>query len=678
MQSPDSKHSAHGHGNQLPRPLYFLWLLIAAAGLVPASFTVPPEIGLDHAWILSINLAVADGRVFGSDYVFNYGPLAFLWTRFGLGISRFVFLAYDLWVWTQLIWLAALAFKRWSVLAAAPFLLALFISSPFTGLITAFCAMLFFGVITGSILALAASGLSALLCFYIKVNYGLILAPLWFALLLLAVSSGKLKWHWAALLAVGWGCLLMGSAFLLNVTLPGYMKAGLYIITGYNDAMSIPIDALDKRVIPVWGILAAFAALTLWNIRSIARNISRAVLYTITALFLFLTFKNGFVRADTQHILVFYACFPVVIGLLALFEPRRPAGILITLMCLALLAGQANPDFRIRDLDLPRLVVSSLWPRTYMTELFDQETAFKKITFTAEHESARYIPPAILSGIQMDSADAVSVDVHSIYINHLPYNPRPMAQSYQAYNHYLDNLNAVKYASDSAPGTIIYQSKTIDRRHPFWDESITKRIMLANYIFFPDSGPIFDETYYLKRYPDIADALKEGRIPSGRSHYEPTGHREGRIPGFLYLKRRDQPLASTYTMDRHESLRFNTPFRVEHADDLLYLTAHVRYSLVGWLRGLFFQPAPIYATLTYANGQKDTFRACRPILETGVLLNKKVSDNEDTAIFFRTLGRANIDVTSITFTTPYPACFSQTILGEIWRLHFNQARGNPA
>jgi hypothetical protein len=266
--------------------------------------------------------------------------------------------------------------------------------------------------------------------------------------------------------------------------------------------------------------------------------------------------------------------------------------------------------------------------------------------------------------------DAVSVDVQSVYINHLHYNPRPVPQSYQAYNRYLDNLNAVKYASGSAPGAIIYQSKTIDRRHPFWDESITKRIMLANYIFFPDSGSIFDEVYYLKRYPDIAGALKEGRIPGGRWHYEPTGHQEGRIPGFLYLKRRAQPLASTYTMDRQESLRFDTPFRVEHADDLLYLTAHIRYSFVGWLRGLFFQPAPIYATLTYANGKKDTFRACRPILETGVLLNKKVSDHEDTATFFRTLGRANIAVTSITFTTPHPVCFRQTIPSEIWRLRF--------
>ncbi|MEI7436708.1 MAG: hypothetical protein WCL16_07880 [bacterium] len=669
MQSQHLEQGAHSHAGKHPLPLYFMWLLIAGAGLVPSVFMAPFQIGLDPSWILSLALAVVDGRAFGSDYVFNYGPLGFLWTRVGPGISRFIFIAYDIWVWAQLVWLAALVFKRWRLAAAAPFLLALFISAPFSGLITAFFAMLFSGVVRGSIMAFAAAGFSALLCFYIKINYGVILIPFWLMVLLVAVFSGKIKWYRAASLALVWSCLLIWSACLLNVTLPGYLKAGFYLIAGYNEAMFIPIDKFDRAVLPAWGILAAFAALTLWNCRSIARNIERVSLYVITALLLFITFKNGFVRADAPHILIFYATSPVVIGLLAIFEPRRPARMLIGLMCFALLAGLANSTFRIRD--LPRSGASMLWPRTYLTELFNPETASQKYAFTLEEESARYIPPTVLSNIQTDSTDAVSTDIQSIFINHLKYNPRPVPQSYQAYNRYLDNLNAVKYASQSAPDTVIYQSKTIDRRHPFWDESITKRVMLTNYRFFPQSGLIFDPVYYLKRYPDIAAAVKDGKVASALEHYEPTGHREGRLPGFLYLKRRAQALACTYAMDRHVSLCFNTPFRVEHADDLLYLNAHVRYSFLGQLRGLLFQPAPIYASLTYADGQTEVFRACRPILETGVLLNKKISDHEDTATFFRTLGRENIEVASITFTTPHPASFRRAIPCDIWRLRFN-------
>jgi len=564
-------------------------------------------------------------------------------------------------------WLCFLVFKRWRFIASGAFLLALFLSSSLMGLVTAFCAMLFLGITTGSTLALVASGISALLCFYIKINYGIILAPLWLASLVLTSFSGKLKWHRAALLVLGWGLMLMGSARLFNVTLPGYLKGGLALISGYNEAMAIPVDVLDRTVLPAWGILISFAALMLWNVRTIIRDPCRVILYTITALFLFLVFKNGYVRADTPHIMAFLACCPVIIGLLALFEPKHTARPLMVLMCLALVAGQANPAFRIRNIS--SYVVSILWPRAYLSELINPEITAKKCTFSSEQESARYIPPTILTSIKTGRVDAVSIDVLSIYINHLHYRPRPVPQSYQAYNGYLDNLNAGKYASPSAPDTIIYQNKTIDNRHPFWDESITKRVMLAQYEFSSDS--IFDEAYYLKRYPDIAGALKEGKIPKGAQwHYEVAGRKEGRLPGFLYLQRRSHPLVATYTMDRKESLKFSTPFCIEHNDNLLYLNAHVRYSILGWLRSILFQPAPIFATLTYDNGQQDTFRACRPILKTGVLLNKKITDNEDTAMFFKSQGRTNAEVVSITFTTPYPSCFRRSIPSEIWKLHF--------
>jgi hypothetical protein len=40
----------------------------------------------------------------------------------------------------------------------------------------------------------------------------------------------------------------------------------------------------------------------------------------------------------------------------------------------------------------------------------------------------------------------------------------------------------------------------------------------------------FDEEWYLREYPDVADAVREGRGPSGRSHYISHGRYEGRRP----------------------------------------------------------------------------------------------------------------------------------------------------
>lgn len=40
----------------------------------------------------------------------------------------------------------------------------------------------------------------------------------------------------------------------------------------------------------------------------------------------------------------------------------------------------------------------------------------------------------------------------------------------------------------------------------------------------------FDEDWYISQYPDIADAVEEGIIPSAHDHYIKSGYYEGRMP----------------------------------------------------------------------------------------------------------------------------------------------------
>jgi hypothetical protein len=46
----------------------------------------------------------------------------------------------------------------------------------------------------------------------------------------------------------------------------------------------------------------------------------------------------------------------------------------------------------------------------------------------------------------------------------------------------------------------------------------------------------FDEAWYLKRYPDIADAIKQGLIPSAREHFISDGYFEGRLPLLIQVE----------------------------------------------------------------------------------------------------------------------------------------------
>ena len=131
------------------RILQFLFLFIAGLVLIPPSLLQSMRLGLDPSWMISLNLAVIDGRMFGTDYIFSYGPLGILWTRIGTGLSRFGFAAYDLWVWGQWIGFFVWVVRRRKLHYGALLLVALFFCSTSMWLLMGFAAVLFVGISTG-------------------------------------------------------------------------------------------------------------------------------------------------------------------------------------------------------------------------------------------------------------------------------------------------------------------------------------------------------------------------------------------------------------------------------------------------------------------------------------------------------------------------------------------------
>lgn len=45
----------------------------------------------------------------------------------------------------------------------------------------------------------------------------------------------------------------------------------------------------------------------------------------------------------------------------------------------------------------------------------------------------------------------------------------------------------------------------------------------------------FDEAYYANTYPDVAEAVRRGQIPSLHHHFYTTGYFEGRKPGLRHV-----------------------------------------------------------------------------------------------------------------------------------------------
>lgn len=39
-----------------------------------------------------------------------------------------------------------------------------------------------------------------------------------------------------------------------------------------------------------------------------------------------------------------------------------------------------------------------------------------------------------------------------------------------------------------------------------------------------------DDKWYFQRYPDVAESVRKGILPSAQQHFDEDGYREGRLP----------------------------------------------------------------------------------------------------------------------------------------------------
>jgi hypothetical protein len=151
-------------------------------------------------------------------------------------------------------------------------------------------------------------------------------------------------------------------------------------------------------------------------------------------------------------------------------------------------------------------------PLSYKAKLADSLRSPIKV-------SERYV-----SIIGKETVDILPTEISELYYYGLNYHPRPIPQSYSVYDEYLDTKNAEKIMDPSGPQYILYDNQTIDNRHPFWDESITKRALISHYELAVTDSSLkaatrFNEEIYLKRNPDVAKAVLDGIYKTGYDHY---------------------------------------------------------------------------------------------------------------------------------------------------------------
>jgi hypothetical protein len=621
-----------------------LLLLIILAGLsLPASFTGKIGVGLDSSWELSLQQAAAGGKVFGRDIVFTYGPLG--WLLFRVGVSKLPLLLYDLFITGSLLSIykgllpaRPRPLEAIFVIAVALVTKLALLAAPSAVLFTILCYWLWRTYDSGSNLAVIWSLACAVVLFFGKVNYGLLmmgLIPGYGGGLMVLCKSRRVP---GLLLFGAFPLLLLLGSAIWHVDLRGYFRSGLELVSGYNDAMVTPPAKTLVRFQLALLFMLAMAVLAVCGRHRLDLP-GQIMILPILGLDCFLLFKNGFVRFDEIHARSFEDGLPLLLALwcIAWRSHKGAKGLLFASVVypLALLVG-TTPKFGREEL-------FASTPQNYLRQAFDmprrQDSQELQSVLRASFPEM-VLPDDVRATIGRASVDVMPWESSIAIVNGLALKQRPVPQSYSVFTPYLDNLNASFLSSVEAPDFIIYaraQYATIDARPSAWDESITKRALLENYVFASQ----------------FTMPLRVGEVQKLE-------------PASVFIMKRVPGTSRLAAVSTNEvKLTLNQKLRIPVTSNVLFLTLNVDRTFLGRMKGFALAPSLLTATFEYEDGSSTNFRAVLPILKTGVLVNRRVESSDEIRNWLQLAPEQNIAVSSISFKSSSAWPFKPELRGSL-------------
>jgi hypothetical protein len=570
-----------------------------------------PSVNLDDSWTIALQVAYEKGLIFGKEFIFTYGPLGFLSTRVAAESTKFIIVAYDIFLILQLmlipffimeitasIWTICMIFIAYLTLGTAYYLkdpaVILFLLSTF---------WIFYDKFKVSNLAFILGLINALLVFYVKVNLGLAALLQVTAIVLLSLCNNKRSLHeFLKLSAIILSLLL--STLLLKVDLFGYLRASLHMANGFNDAMYIkPADA-----ILLYLAVGLFSLLLIVSLISLLKE--KYLLLVLSCLgFSFLLFKQAFVRAD-EHIYVFFDYISIPFAMLALYA-EKPTRIFNTCIFFAV------SIFILYNKNLTLGVFEAHYNMipNYFASLN---------TDISQVKPEKKLPISVIQQIGNSSVDLMPDNTSLLYFAGLNYVPRPVIQSYAAFDGFLDMANA-NFIRNSGQQFEVLSHGCIDYRYCLWDESETKIALLENYKL----------------------NLEE--------------------QGYLLLSRNNTPTQFKRTLIKKGKSKLESELKIQSTGNIQVIKFFIEYSPRGKATRFFYKAPPLNVLIKTAK-DRATYRAVLPIVQAGVIANLDIKDSEGLKNLFSGNLGAITPVESLRFQTDHNWAFKNEYSYEIYEL----------
>jgi hypothetical protein len=458
------------------------------------------------------------------------------------------------------------------------------------------------------------------------------------ALITAALTIGAVAMDWflrkrqlkSLALATGWTLAVLSGWMALGQNLshlPTYLGRGFELSGGYEQAMGLEASWL----ISICGFLLATFVLQLVFLGSsrtceIGQKQSRGGRLLITAwllAFLFITWKHGFVRADTHHVVYFAGFVSILAPLLAVLnrsEVGRNTGqnaLALATCMLGLLTLQFSLDPQFLDVGKPFLhLTRNLQALVTPDQYFNQMNGALK----AQRVSARL--PRLLQTVGTKPMDIFGNKQAFAALNGLNLQPRPVFQSYAAYNEPLMHLNEEHYLSDAAPQFVLFRLEPIDERLPALEDARLLRLLLFRYDFAGSDGPFL---------------LLQAQKQAARGARESSG----------------KSVSSELTRLQEGTLRAGERLNLARFGSTnLWLELKLEPTLAGRLRQVLYRPAEL-ALVVWGDGSQvgpRRFRAPVPMLSAGFVASPLLLKTDDFANACRGCGSPRPTAYAVAFS----------------------------
>ncbi len=461
-------------------------------------FGLAPSAGIDPSWVEGLYMAAARGLDAGTEVVFSYGPLGFLNFpgAFEIDLGRLAFL------WSALVHLSFCIAVLWASRRAFGLLIGLAITI-FAASMPSSDPVLIAATVIGAaalleewsprariVFALGAGALAGMQLLG-SLRAGPVLVVMALAVLLgLPERRRTLPVFGASLLVsflVFWFATGQGlgnlDEYALNTAsvLSGYSSSMIYVLPGrwwQFPAFVLGVGAL---------VVLALAAGRRWDAPR------RAGLLAMVAAVAFLMFKHAVVRSSPGSAGVCLAAL-LAIGLALAPHVRRSLAVAAIILLTGLTYVGNQEGFSPVTFDFQARAESFITQLRYMVKpggMAEQQQAGR------EAMQAYYaLTPRQLELLRSGTVHVASLEAGAAYAYELDWDPLPVFQQYTAYTKRLDQLNAAKLESSTAPDRILWEDApvvdptftsvrpfpgTIDERVPAWDSPAEMVQMLCRY-----------------------------------------------------------------------------------------------------------------------------------------------------------------------------------------------------